>query len=346
LQINSPQVVVDIQRDRAQSLGVTADVIQNSLYSAFGDRLVSTIYTQSNQYQVILEVLPDYQLNPAALSRLYVHASGGKMVPLSAVATLKPGAGPLTVNHSGQLPSSTVSFDLRPGFSIGEAAEAVQQVVRDLNISSNISVSFQGAMQAFQESFFGLTILLMVAVLVIYLVLGILYESFVHPLTILSGLPAAVVGALLTLKLFHLDLNLYAMVGLIMLFGIVKKNAIMMIDFALAAQRHEGKSPYDAICEGCRLRFRPIMMTTMSALFGTLPIALAFGAGAEARRPLGLAVIGGLLVSQLLTLYITPVIYLYMEGLRSALKRRKSTSARTDSPRPGLREHHIPIASK
>jgi len=324
LQINSPQVIVDFQRDRLQSLGVTAELVQNTLYSAYGDRLVSLIYTQSNQYQVILELLPEFQMDPSALSRLYVRSSSGRQVPLNAVATLKPGVGPLTVNHSGQLPAVTLSFNLRPGFSLGNAANEVQDLLAELRIPPSISVSFQGTVQAFQQSFRGVAILLLVAVLVIYIVLGVLYESFIHPLTILSGLPSAVVGALLTLKLFHLELDLYAMVGLIMLFGIVKKNAIMMIDFALEAQRKEGKAPAEAIYEGCLLRFRPIMMTTMSALFGTLPIALGIGAGAESRRPLGLAVVGGLVVSQLLTLYITPVIYIYMVAFQRRLRRRCS----------------------
>jgi hydrophobe/amphiphile efflux-1 (HAE1) family protein len=316
LQISSPQVMVDIERDRALSLGVTPDQIQNALYTAFGSRQVSTIFTPSNEYQVITEVQPQYQRSPEALSKLYVRSSQGPLIPLDAVVNVTRGVGPLSVNHYGQLPAVTISFNLQPGFSLGEAAQRVNDSIRELRMPATISVNFQGTVKEFQQSFKGLSILLIVAILVIYIVLGILYESFIHPITILSGLPSAVFGALLTLKLFHKELDLYAFVGMIMLFGVVKKNAIMMIDFALEAQRLEGKAPGDAIYRGCILRFRPIMMTTVAALFGTLPIALGYGEGADARQPLGLAVVGGLVVSQFLTLYITPVIYIYMESFQ------------------------------
>jgi HAE1 family hydrophobic/amphiphilic exporter-1 len=319
LQVTSPQVMVDIDRDRALTLSVTPQQIQEALYTAYGNRQVSTIYTPANQYSVIAEVDPQYQRDPEALSKLYIRSSKGTLVPLDAVVSMKRSVGPLSVNHFGQLPAVTISFNLRPGFSLGDAANGVNESIRELRMPATISANFQGTVKEFQQSFQGLSVLLIVAILVIYIVLGILYESFIHPITILSGLPSAVFGALLTLKLFHKEIDLYAFVGLIMLFGVVKKNAIMMIDFAINAQR-EGKDPASAIYEGCLMRFRPIMMTTVAALFGTMPIALGYGEGADARQPLGLAVVGGLVVSQLLTLYITPVVYLYMESFQSWLR--------------------------
>jgi HAE1 family hydrophobic/amphiphilic exporter-1 len=323
MQIASPQVMVEIERDRALALGITPQQIQNALFASYSSREVSTIYAPANQYSVIVEVEPQYQRTPEALSKLYVRSQNGALVPLDSVVRMRRTVGPLTVAHFGQLPAVTVNFNLRPGYSLGQAAQQVDQVISDLRMPASITTAFQGAVKEFQRSFQNLSILLIVAILVIYIVLGMLYESFIHPITILSGLPSAVFGALLTLLLFSRELDLYAFVGLIMLFGVVKKNAIMMIDFAIDARR-EGKTPHDAIWQGCILRFRPIMMTTVAALFGTLPIALGYGEGADARQPLGLAVVGGLLVSQFLTLYITPVIYLYLDRVQERFGRRKS----------------------
>ena len=326
LQNSNPQVFIDIDRDRASTLGISAGQIEDALFNSYGSRQVSNIYAPNDDYQVIVELLPEYQLDPKALGLLYVRSSNGKLVPLHTVAALRTGTGPLTISHLGQLPSVTISFNLQPGVSLGTAVDSVAEVARDV-LPATISTSFQGIAAAFQSSLKGMGVLLILAILVIYLVLGILYESFIHPLTILSGLPSAGLGALLTLFIFGDELNLYSFVGIIMLIGIVKKNAIMMIDFAIEAQREHHLAPVDAIHEACLVRFRPIMMTSMAALMGTLPIALGMGAGSEARRPLGLAVVGGLVVSQLLTLYITPVFYIYMERFRRSGRSRTSTPA-------------------
>jgi hydrophobic/amphiphilic exporter-1 (mainly G- bacteria), HAE1 family len=334
LQISNPQVNVEVNRDRAATLGLSAQQLEDALFTAYGQRQISTIYTPNNEYRVILELEDSFQRDPASLNLLYVRNTTGQLVPLSSAADLTTGLGPLVVNHLGQLPAVTISFNLKPGTSLSEALDSVQKLARE-TLPSTVSTSFQGSAQAFSQSVGGLAVLLIVAVLVIYIVLGILYESFLHPLTILSGLPSAGFGALLTLWLFHYELNLYGFVGIIMLIGIVKKNAIMVVDFALEAQRSGGKSAAEAAHQGSLVRFRPIMMTTMAALMGTLPIALGVGAGAGARRPLGLAVVGGLLFSQLVTLYLTPVFYTYVDAFQSKFTGKSRKSVAQSAALPG-----------
>jgi HAE1 family hydrophobic/amphiphilic exporter-1 len=378
LEINSPQVNVQIDRDKAAALGVTANQIENAFYDAYGPRWVSTIYAPVNEYKVLLELAPQYQADPAALSLLYFKATpnagagtggsgassgsggtggsgaggssgsgvtggtassggsggsgtssgtttAGTVVPLDTLATMTQVVGPQTVNHKGQLPAVTISFGLKPGAALGTVLTEVREIA-DQTLPETVGGQFQGAALAFQSSLGNLAVLLVIAIMVVYIVLGILYESYIHPLTILSGLPSAGFGALVTLILFGMDLNIYAFVGMIMLIGIVEKNAIMQIDFALEAER-SGKKPQEAIYEGCLIRFRPIMMTTMAALLGAVPIALGYGAGGEARQPLGLVVVGGLLFSQLVTLYLTPVVYTYMARLQDWLKSRQTGGA-------------------
>jgi HAE1 family hydrophobic/amphiphilic exporter-1 len=363
LQIAAPQVNVQIDRDKASALGVTAEQIENGLYDAYGERQSSTIYADVAEYWVVFEVLPQFQLDPGALAQLYITSSATgtngttKLIPLSSVAKLTRTVGPTSISHVGQLPSVTISFNLAPGVSLGTAVGQLQKIETDMHLPASITGSFQGAAAVFQSSQAGLLALLIVSIIVIYIILGILYESFIHPLTILSGLPSAGFGALITLIIYswcskdtlydlthpqnikaffyslvsHADLNIYGYVGLIMLVGIVKKNAIMMIDFAINAQREHGKSASDAIHEGCLLRFRPIMMTTMCALMATLPIALGLGAGGESRRSLGLAVVGGLIVSQCLTLFITPVVYLYLESFQQWISRKRTKTVPVQS---------------
>ncbi len=336
LQVKNPQVNLNIDRDRAAALGLDANQIESALYSAFGPRWSSTIYAPTNQYKVLLEVSPKYQEFSDYLSKLFFKASGGQLIPLSNFSSIKEGASAQSINHSGQFPSVTISFNSKPGVALGDAVKMVQDTARRV-LPATMNANFEGTAQAFQSSLKNLTLLLVIAILVVYIVLGVLYESYIHPLTILSGLPSAGVGALLTLMVFHVDLNIYSFVGLMMLIGIVKKNAIMQIDFALEAERKEGMTPLEAIYEGCLIRFRPIMMTTMAALLGALPVALGYGAGGESRRPLGLAVVGGLLFSQLITLYLTPVVYTYMAAVLEWGRRRKRL--------PILEPHGSPVGA-
>jgi HAE1 family hydrophobic/amphiphilic exporter-1 len=338
LQIKNPQANVVVDRDKASALSVTPQQVEDALYSAYGQRLVSPIYTSNNEYWVVLGVQQQFQEDPGMLSDLYIRSSSGQLVPLNAVSKFTTNVGPLTVNHTGQMPSVTISFNLAPGVTLGQAVNEVQQLSSSM-LPISISTSFQGSAQAFQESLTGLPILLITAVLVIYLVLGILYESYIHPITILSGLPAAAFGGLLTLSLFHMELDIYGFVGLIMLIGIVKKNAIMMVDFALELERQGEISAAESAYQGSMIRFRPIMMTTASAIMGTLPIAIGFGADADARRPLGLCVVGGLVFAQFVTLYFTPVFYTYMDNF---LKWRKEAKAPAPSRESDDVRHPVP----
>jgi HAE1 family hydrophobic/amphiphilic exporter-1 len=326
LLIQNPQVTIDINREQAGQLGVSASEIENTLYDAFGQRQVSTIYTSTNEYWVVMELLPQYQSDVGALGKLWVRSSRGPLVPLSTVASFRYSVGPVTVNHSGQLPSVTVSFNLAPGVSLGTALSQVKQVSSEV-LPAAVAGSFAGIADAFITTQQGLVVLMLLAVFVIYVILGVLYESFIHPITILTGLPFAAFGALATLLLCHLDLDIYGFVGIIMLIGIVEKNAIMMIDFAIEAQRGGNRTPAEAILEAASVRFRPIMMTTMAALMGANPIAVGWGAGASTRRPLGVAVVGGLAFSQLVTLYVTPVFYTYLDDLQHRFSRKRGQVA-------------------
>ncbi len=334
-QIASPHIPIEVDRNTAYRLGLSLDAIDQTLYDAFGQEQIATIYSASQQSKVILEVQPKYQIGPSALSQIFVASSGGAEVPLSAVARFTDKVEPLTVNHDGVFPAVTLSFNLAPGAALGQAVAAITALHTQLGAPATLHGAFEGTAQAFQASLTSMPLLIAAAILVVYVVLGMLYESFVHPITILSALPSAGVGALIALMLFHLDLTLIALIGIILLIGIVKKNAIMMIDFALEAERREGKTPLEAIHEAALQRFRPIMMTTMCALVAGLPLALWRGAGADLRQPLGVAIVGGLLVSQFLTLYTTPVVYLYLDRVGRRLQRL----ARAAKPAPGAGSH-------
>ena len=331
--VTTPQITVTVDRDKAAAMSINANTIENALYDAYGPRWVSTIYGSINEYKVLLELEPRYQKDPNALSLLYFKNTSSKLIPLDTMAKIVTETGPQTINHYGQIPSATISFNLKPGAALGEAVEHIQSLA-DQQLPPTVSTQFQGAAKAFMSSLGNLWVLLVIAILVVYIVLGILYESYIHPITILSGLPSAGFGALLTLVIFKIDLSIYAFVGLIMLIGIVKKNAIMQIDFALEAERHQGLPPERAIYEGCLIRFRPIMMTTMAALLGAVPIALGYGAGGEARQPLGLVVVGGLLFSQLVTLYLTPVFYIYMSALQEKVQHWRSSGRKLAKEAP------------